>query len=124
MNHELFVFGPWIITPWKLIGYAGVLMFGGRWVVQLVVSHIKKRPYFPRLFWYMSLCGSLLLLLYFTFGKSDSVGIFSNLFPACVASYNLFLEITHRRRKHSRHGSRVCTCSMHKPQGNSSCENL
>ncbi|MEY3516980.1 MAG: hypothetical protein RIS67_1197, partial [Pseudomonadota bacterium] len=23
-----------VITPWKLIGYTGALMFGGRWLVQ------------------------------------------------------------------------------------------
>jgi lipid-A-disaccharide synthase-like uncharacterized protein len=46
----------------------------------------------------MSLVGSVCLLAYFTFGKNDSVGILSNLFPACVAGYNLFLDITHRRR--------------------------
>jgi lipid-A-disaccharide synthase-like uncharacterized protein len=38
-----------------------------------------------------------LLLVYFTFGKNDSVGILSNLFPAGVAMYNLWLDITHRK---------------------------
>jgi len=99
MNHELFTIGSWIVTPWKLIGYAGVVLFGGRWFVQLIASHMKKKPTFPQLFWYMSLSGSVCLLAYFTFGKNDSVGILSNLFPACVAGYNLFLDITHRRRK-------------------------
>jgi lipid-A-disaccharide synthase-like uncharacterized protein len=45
----------------------------------------------------MSISGSLLLLSYFTFGKNDSVGILSNLFPAGVAIYNLVLDIRHRR---------------------------
>lgn len=98
MNNELFAIGSWIVTPWKLIGYAGVVLFGGRWFVQLIASHIKKKPTFPRIFWYMSLSGSICLLSYFSFGKNDSVGILSNLFPAGVAAYNLFLDITHRRR--------------------------
>lgn len=98
MDNEIATLFQWVITPWKLIGYTGVLLFGGRWFVQLIASHMKKQPTFPRLFWYMSLTGSLLLLSYFTFGKNDSVGILSNLFPACVASYNLFLDITHRRK--------------------------
>ena len=55
MNHELFAIGSWIITPWKLIGYIGVFLFGGRWFVQLIASHMKKKPTFPQLFWYMSL---------------------------------------------------------------------
>jgi lipid-A-disaccharide synthase-like uncharacterized protein len=98
MDNEILTLFQWVITPWKLIGYTGVMLFGGRWLVQLIASHMKKKPTFPRLFWYMSLTGSLLLLAYFTFGKNDSVGIFSNLFPACVASYNLFLDITDRRK--------------------------
>jgi len=99
MHNELFQLGPWVLTPWKLIGYTGVLLFGGRWFIQLLASTKKKKPTFPSLFWYMSLTGSLFLLAYFTFGKNDSVGVFSNLFPAGVASYNLFLHITHKQRK-------------------------
>jgi len=45
----------------------------------------------------MSISGSLLLLSYFVFGKNDSVGILSNLFPAGVAAYNLYLDLTHKR---------------------------
>jgi lipid-A-disaccharide synthase-like uncharacterized protein len=44
----------------------------------------------------MSVTGSLLLLCYFIFGKNDSVGILSNLFPAGVAIYNLVLDIRHK----------------------------
>ena len=98
MNHELFTIGSLVVTPWKLVGYVGVFLFGGRWFIQLIASGVKKKPTFPQIFWYMSLAGSVCLLAYFTFGKNDSVGILSNLFPACVAAYNLFLDITHRRR--------------------------
>ena len=98
MNNELFTIGSWIVTPWKLIGYAGSFLFAGRWLVQSIASGMKKKPTFPRIFWYMSLSGSACLLAYFTFGKNDSVGILSNLFPSCVAAYNLFLDISHRRR--------------------------
>jgi lipid-A-disaccharide synthase-like uncharacterized protein len=98
MNHELFTIGHWMVTPWKLIGFAGGFIFAGRWVVQSIASRRQKKPTFPRAFWYMSLLGSLCVLSYFTFGKNDSVGILTNLFPAFVAGYNLFLDITHRRR--------------------------
>ena len=86
-----------VITPWKLVGYFGVLLFSGRWVVQVVYSKVYKRPVLPTLFWYMSIIGSLALLSYFTFGKNDSVGILSNLFPAFVAGYNLYLDLRRRR---------------------------
>ena len=82
----------WIITPWKLVGYLGALTFAGRWVVQVIASHRAGHSHFPRLFWYLSLFGSLCLLSYFCFSnKNDSVGILSNLFPSAVAVYNLYL---------------------------------
>lgn len=81
-----------VVTPWKLIGYLGVLLFAGRWFVQLLASRIKGKVVMPRMFWYMSISGSFLLLSYFVFGKNDSVGILSNAFPLFVALYNLYLD--------------------------------
>lgn len=97
MNEPLFTFSlfgtEWIINAWKIIGYTGVLMFGGRWIVQVIASSKNKAVTMPRLFWYMSLVGSLLCLVYFMFGKNDSVGILSYLMPSAVAAYNLVLDI-------------------------------
>ena len=80
------------ITPWKLVGYIGVMLFAGRWFVQVWASRHHGKPVLPGLFWYMSIAGSLLLLMYFVFGKNDSVGILSNLFPLFIALYNLRLH--------------------------------
>jgi lipid-A-disaccharide synthase-like uncharacterized protein len=85
-----------VITPWKLVGYLGVALFAGRWFVQLLASRRHRKPVLPRLFWYMSVSGSVLLLSYFVFGKNDSVGILSNLFPLFIAGYNLWLDFRHR----------------------------
>lgn len=99
MNNEIEVLA-WTgahVTPWKLIGYIGALMFGMRWVVQFIASRRAGRPVIPRLFWYMSVIGSLMALSYFTFSaKSDSVGVLQNLFPAFTAFYSLYLDIHHR----------------------------
>lgn len=82
------------LTPWKLIGLTGALMFGLRWLVQLIASHRAGRPVIPRLFWYMSLCGSLMALSYFLFSsKQDVVGVLQNLLPALTAAYSLVLDI-------------------------------
>ena len=84
-------------SPWKLIGLAGALMFGMRWLVQFLASRRHGRPVIPRLFWYMSLLGSAMTLSYFLFSaKQDAVGILQNLFPAFTAAYSLFLDIRHR----------------------------
>ncbi len=87
------------ITGWKLIGYLGVLMFSSRWLVQLLYSKKKGYSAMPTLFWLMSIAGSLFCLLYFIFGKNDSVGIISYFFPMCVAGYNLYLNRRHERKR-------------------------
>jgi len=91
--------GPFslVLDSGKIIGLTGMALFTGRWFVQLWASKKAKRPTLPPLFWYMSVLGSFLLLSYFIFGKNDMVGILSNLFPAFVAAYNLYLELTKHR---------------------------
>jgi lipid-A-disaccharide synthase-like uncharacterized protein len=92
MFHPLFHIPTLHLTAWKMVGFLGVLIFGSRWFIQLFASKKAGRPIVTRLFWVLSLIGSILLLLYFTFGKNDSVGILSNLFPAVIATYNIYLE--------------------------------
>lgn len=96
MNQELTWLG-WTglhLTPWKLIGLCGALMFAARWLVQFLASRRAQRPVIPRLFWYMSLTGSLITLSYFLFSsKQDVVGVVQNLFPAFTAAYNLYLDL-------------------------------
>ena len=71
------------------MGFAGTLMFTSRWFVQLYYTRKYKRVVMPLAFWWLSVCGSVLLLAYFIFGKNDSVGILSNFFPVFVSVYNL-----------------------------------
>jgi lipid-A-disaccharide synthase-like uncharacterized protein len=85
------------MSPWKLIGLTGALLFGGRWVVQFVASKREGKPVMPRAFWYMSIAGSLMALSYFVFSqKQDAVGVLQNLFPSFTAAYSLYLDIKHR----------------------------
>jgi lipid-A-disaccharide synthase-like uncharacterized protein len=99
MNQVMFHLLGAGVTPWKMIGYLGTTLFAGRWFVQLYASRVSRKPVLPTLFWYMSISGSILLLSYFVFGKNDSVGILSNLFPAFTALYNLRLDAKHRTQK-------------------------
>ncbi len=100
MNEVLFngsLFGTQLtITAWKIVGYTGATMFAGRWFVQWWAAKRAGKVVVPRLFWYMSVAGSLMTLAYFVWGKNDSVGILQNLFPSFVALYNLWLDISHR----------------------------
>ena len=84
-------------TWWKIIGLTGAAMFGGRWVVQFIASKRAGKPVIPRVFWYMSVVGSLMALSYFMFSsKQDAVGVLQNLFPSFTAVYSLYLDIKHR----------------------------
>lgn len=94
-----------VVTPWKLIGYLGVLLFAGRWVVQLAATRRQGEPAFPPLFWTMSIAGSGLLLAYFIWGRNDSVGVLSNLFPMGVALYNFAMH--HRAAARRVHAQRT-----------------
>ena len=94
---------PWLewtgvhMSPWKLIGLTGALMFGTRWFVQFWATRRAGRPVIPRAFWVMSLVGSVMTLSYFLFSaKQDAVGIVQNLFPAFTAAYSLWLDIRPR----------------------------
>ena len=81
------------VTPWKIIGFLGALMFAARWVVQAVATKRAGRPTIPRSFWIISLAGSAMVTSYFIWGKNDAVGVLTNLLPASVAFYNLVMDI-------------------------------
>lgn len=105
MNQEIVWLG-WTglhMTPWKAIGLAGALMFGSRWIVQFLASRRARKPVIPRMFWYMSVLGSLMSLSYFLLSdKQDAVGVVQNLFPAFTALYSLRLDIRHRGWRENR----------------------
>lgn len=87
------------LTPWKMVGYAGMLLFTSRWFVQLYYTRKYKRVVMPLAFWWLSVFGSTLLLAYFIVGKNDSVGILSNFFPVFVSVYNLIVHLRHQRNR-------------------------
>ena len=49
---------------WATIALVGQVIFGGRFILQWIVSEYKKMSHVPVAFWFMSLAGSLLLLMY------------------------------------------------------------
>jgi lipid-A-disaccharide synthase-like uncharacterized protein len=87
------------LTPWKIVGLLGSVMFTSRWFVQLYYTRKLKRVVMPLSFWWLSVIGSALLLSYFIFGKNDSVGILSNFFPSFVSVYNLVVHMREVRRR-------------------------
>ena len=49
---------------WTTLGFVGQATFGGRFIWQWIASEYKKESYVPTAFWFLSLAGSLLLLIY------------------------------------------------------------
>jgi lipid-A-disaccharide synthase-like uncharacterized protein len=51
-------------TLWLIVGFAGQAVFTGRFVLQWLYSEYKRRSVIPVGFWYLSMLGSALLLIY------------------------------------------------------------
>src|SRR3546814_13005967 len=84
------------MSPWKLIGLTGALMFGGRWVVQFFASRKHRKPVIPRLFWYMSLVGSAMTLSYFVFShKQDARSDERRVGKECVSTFRVRWSQSH-----------------------------
>jgi lipid-A-disaccharide synthase-like uncharacterized protein len=49
---------------WATVALIGQAVFGGRFILQWIVSEYKRRSHVPTAFWFVSLAGSLLLLSY------------------------------------------------------------
>lgn len=97
LEHLLRKFIEFELTPWKMVGLLGSLMFASRWFVQLYYTRKLRRVVMPMAFWILSMAGSSMMLAYFVLGKNDSVGIVSTLFPAFVSAYNLSVHIRQRK---------------------------
>lgn len=52
------------LNTWELIGIFGTLFFSSRFFVQWIASERKGKSVMPRAFWYLSIGGSAVLLLY------------------------------------------------------------
>lgn len=75
---------------WVSLGLGGQAIFMGRMLVQWFVSEKSKRSVIPVSFWWMSLIGSTMLLVYFIW-RRDLVGILGNATGWVVYIRNLVL---------------------------------
>ena len=94
MNHLLDLLGlnnlSYNELLWVLIGTSGQLVFFSRWIIQWVSTEKKKSSVIPVAFWWCSLIGGFITLIYanhigsFPFMLAQVVGLI-------VYSRNLFL---------------------------------
>lgn len=75
---------------WVSVGLLGQVLFTGRMIVQWAVSEKHGQSVVPPAFWWMSLTGATMLLIYFGWRK-DPIGLLGQAFGWFVYVRNLYL---------------------------------
>jgi lipid-A-disaccharide synthase-like uncharacterized protein len=83
---------------WKAVGWAGNAVFSSRFIVQWYATEKKKQVVVPTAFWWLSLIGSLLLLVY-GLRQKDSVFIFAYAFTWIPYIRNLMIHHKNNKAK-------------------------
>jgi lipid-A-disaccharide synthase-like uncharacterized protein len=88
------------ITPWKIVGLTGSIIFGLRFLIQWIASERARKSVIPFGFWECSALGSILTLSYFAIYRHDSVGILQTALPLPIYLRNLYFLWTRRPAQH------------------------
>ena len=83
------------IDFWILLGLFGQFLFFLRFVTQWIVSEREGKSIIPVYFWYLSIAGAIIILVYAIY-RSDPVFILGQGFALLIYMRNLVL--VHKRR--------------------------
>ena len=81
---------------WELTALVGEIIFGGRFLLQWIISEYRKKSHVPIGFWYMSIVGTLILMVYFTHKKAP---VMLAAFSAQLLIYFRNLQLIYKERK-------------------------
>jgi len=84
-------------TVWMIVGFAGQVLFGMRFVVQWIATERAKKSVVPLSFWYLSLAGTIVLLAY-AIWRVDPVFIAGFCLNMVIYLRNLYFIHLHPRR--------------------------
>lgn len=79
-----------LTDPWALLGFSAQLLFFSRWIFQWWVSEKMAESYVPSTFWYISLAGGLMLLVY-AVRETQPVFVLGQLIGVANYSRNIML---------------------------------
>lgn len=85
------------LSFWAIIGFGGQAVFASRFIVQWIHSERVRRSEIPLAFWYISLVGGIVLLVY-AVHRADPVFIIGQVTGLFVYVRNLNLIYRERRR--------------------------
>lgn len=77
-------------TPWVVLGLTGQLVFASRMMLQWIASERRGESIVPETFWWLSLLGGVLLLLY-AIHRADPVFMLGQSTGVVVYARNLIL---------------------------------
>ncbi len=92
-----------VMEWWAWLGIAGTAIFGSRFFVQWVASERAGKSVVPRVFWHISILGSLVMLVYALFsahkmGWKNGIGLILAYAPNCIVYVrNLMLLDRHEK---------------------------
>jgi lipid-A-disaccharide synthase-like uncharacterized protein len=86
------------LDGWLLLGLVAQALFTGRFLVQWIASERAGRSVVPIAFWFFSIGGGLLLLVYALY-RRDPVFIAGQLFGVIVYARNLYFELRDRGKQ-------------------------
>ena len=90
---------------WKAVGWAGNVIFFSRFFVQWLATEKRKQVVVPVAFWWLSLTGALVMLIYSMFHLRDSVMIFAYAFTWIPYIRNI---VIHHRQKAAQQRCNSC----------------
>lgn len=80
----------WTGVLWVSVGLTGQILFTGRMLIQWLVSEKARQSVIPTTFWWMSLTGATMLIIYFAW-RRDIVGVLGQSTGWAIYLRNLYM---------------------------------
>jgi len=85
-----------IWDTWVIVGFIAQGLFTARFGVQWIASEKRKKSHIPEAFWYFSLIGGLLLLVY-SIHRKDPVYIIGQATGVLIYLRNIYFILRHKK---------------------------